>query len=51
MIYTLQIYGTDENGNIIVIFDSRWKYPELLGYKPEDHEYKVLQELWERATG
>jgi len=47
----MQIYGTDEDDNIIVIFDSRWKYPELLGYKPGDPMYKVLQELWERCTG
>jgi len=47
----MQIYGTDENGEITVVFDSRWKYPELLGYKPCDPEYSILQSLWERATG
>ena len=50
MIY-MQIYGADSDGNITVIFDSRWKYPELLGYKPEDPMYKVLQGLWEQTTG
>jgi hypothetical protein len=47
----MQIYSTDENGEITVVFDSRWKFPELLGYKPEDPMYKVLQGLWEQTTG
>jgi hypothetical protein len=45
------IYDTDEDGNIIVIFDSRWKFPETLGYSPKDPQYKALQQLWEKATG
>jgi hypothetical protein len=47
----MQIYGADSDGNIIVIFDSRWRFPELLGYSADDPMYKVLQELWEQATG
>ena len=45
------IYDTDDDGNIIVVFDSRWRYPELLGYSPDDPEYKALQRMWEKATG
>ncbi len=45
------IYDTDEDGNIIVVFDSRWRFPETLGYSPNDPQYKVLQKLWEKATG
>jgi len=44
------IYDTDENGNIIVVFDSRWRFPEILGYSPKDPQYKALQQLWEKAT-
>lgn len=47
----MQIYSTNENGKITVIFDSRWRFPELLGYSPDDPEYSVLQRLWEKATG
>lgn len=47
----MTIYDTDEQGNIIVIYDSRWRYPETLGYKPSDPEYSMLQKLWEKTTG
>ena len=47
----MTIYDEDESGNIIVVYDSRWQYPELLGYKPTDPEYAELQKLWEEATG
>ena len=47
----MTIYSTDKDGNIIVVFDSRWRFPELLGYSPDDPEYKALQRMWERATG
>ena len=47
----MTIYDLDESGNIIVVFDSRWRYPETLGYKPTDPEYAELQRLWEKATG
>jgi hypothetical protein len=47
----MQIYGADSDGNIIVIFDSRWRFPELLGYSPNDPQYSMLQKLWEKATG
>jgi len=46
----MTIYSTDDEGNIIVIFDSRWRFPELLGYSPDDPRYKALQRLWEQAT-
>ena len=42
----MTIYSEDKDGNIIVIFDSRWQFPETLGYKPEDPQYKLLQKLW-----
>ena len=47
----MTIYDTDEAGNIIVVYDSRWRYPETLGYKLTDPEYSKLQELWEKVTG
>ena len=47
----MTIYDLDESGNIIVVFDSRWRHPETLGYKPTDPEYAELQTLWEQATG
>ena len=47
----MTIYDLDESGNIIVVFDSRWRHPETLGYKPTDPEYAELQKLWEEATG
>ena len=47
----MTIYSTTEDGEIIILFDSRWKHPETLGYKPEDPQYKLLRKLWEEATG
>ena len=47
----MTIYDEDREGNTIVVYDSRWKYPETLGYKPNDPEYAELQRLWEKATG
>ncbi len=46
----MTIYKTNEDGEITIIFDSRWQHPETLGYKPEDPEYKMLRKLWEEAT-
>ncbi len=45
------IYDTDDDGNMIVVFDTRWQFPELLGFSPEDPEYKQLQHMWETSTG
>ena len=45
------IYDTDDEGNIIVVFDSRWQFPELLGFSLDDPEYKSLQRMWEERTG
>ncbi len=45
------IYDTDDDGNIIVVFDSRWRFPELLGYSVDDPQYKALQRMWEERTG
>ena len=47
----MTIYDTDEAGNITVLYDSRWRYPETLGYKPGEPEYSMLQRLWEEVTG
>ena len=47
----MTIYDEDQSGNIIVVYDSRWRYPDTLGYKPTDPEYAELQRLWEKATG
>ena len=47
----MTIYSEDKDGNIIISFDSRWQFPEVFGYKPEDPQYKLLRRLWEEATG
>lgn len=47
----MTIYSTTENGEITVLFDSRWQFPETFGYKPEDPQYKLLRKLWEETTG
>ena len=47
----MTIYSEDQSGNIIVTYDSRWRNPETLGYKPTDPEYAELQNLWEEVTG
>ena len=47
----MTIYDTNEKGEIIAVYDSRWRHPETLGYKPTDPEYAELQRLWEKATG
>ena len=39
----MTIYDTDELGNMVVLYDSRWQWPELLGYKPTDPEYEMLR--------
>ncbi len=46
----MTIYSEDISGNIIVLYDSRWRHPETLGYKPEDLQYKLLRKLWEETT-
>ena len=45
------VYDTDEDGNIIVVFDTRWRFPETLGFSPDDPEYRQLQRMWQKATG
>ena len=45
----MQIYGEDENGNMIVLYDSRWQHPELLGYEKGTEEYEGLRNLWEES--
>ena len=47
----MTIYSADGDGNVIVVFDSRWRFPELLGYSPGDPQYAELQKLWEERTG
>ena len=47
----MQITGEEEDGRIIIYYDSRWMYPELLGYAATDIQYRMLQELWEKITG
>ena len=46
----MTIYSKDKDGRIIITFDSRWQYPEVFGYKPEDPQYKLLRRLWKEAT-
>ena len=45
------IYDMDDDGNIIVVFDTRWRFPETLGFSPDDPEYKQLRRMWEKVTG
>ena len=45
------VYDQDKAGNMIVVYDSRWRFPELLGYEKDTKEYRALQERWETATG
>ena len=45
------IYDTDDDGNIIVVFDTRWRFPETLGFSLDDPEYRQLQRMWETSTG
>ena len=30
----------DRDGNRIVVYDSSWRYPELLGYEKDTREYE-----------
>ena len=45
----MTIYSTNKDGEITIVFDSRWQNPETLGYKPADPEYALLRKLWEEA--
>ena len=47
----MTIYGEGPNGERIVEYDSRWRYPHLLGFKPHEPIYADLQAMWEEATG
>ncbi len=49
--HTLIICNTNDDGEITIILDSRWQFPETFGYKPDDPEYAELQKLWGEATG
>ena len=46
----MQIIDTDDDGQIVILYDSRWQYPEVFGYKPTDPQYKCLRECWLKAT-
>ena len=47
----MTIYETTDDGEIRITFDSRWKNPEVFGFKPSDPQYKLLRRLWEEITG
>jgi len=47
----MQLIGSDEDGNPVILYDSRWQYPDLLGYSPSDPMYHALRELHRRITG
>jgi len=47
----MQIISIPEEGDGETIYDSRWQFPELLGYKPEHPQYGFLRKLWEEAVG
>ena len=46
----MQIYDTDKDDNIIIIYDSRWQDPEVLGYEKGTKEYEGLRKLWENLN-
>jgi hypothetical protein len=46
----MQLIGADDRGNILILYDSRWAHPELLGYGPDDPMYRALRELYRRIT-
>ena len=46
----MQIIDTDKDGMIVILYDSRWRDPTLLGYAPSSPQYKCLRELWERIN-
>ena len=46
----MQITTTDDDGMIVIIYDSRWAHPEVLGYRPTDPQYKCLREMWRKVT-
>lgn len=46
----MQLIGSDEDGNILILYDSRWRDPTLLGYSPSDPMYHTLRELYRRIT-
>lgn len=47
----MQLIGADEDGNPVILFDTRWAHPETLGYGPDDPMYHALKELYRRITG
>lgn len=47
----MTIYDYDENGEMFIEYDSRWRFPQLLGFHPEEPIYQELQEMWEEYTG
>ena len=47
----MQLIGADEDGNPVILFDTRWAHPETLGYKPADPQYHALRELHRRIVG
>ena len=46
----MQLMGWDDEDTPIVLFDSRWAYPELLGYEPKDPQYKSLRKLYKKIV-
>ena len=47
----MTLYGRDEEGRTIIIFGSRWRFPELVGFSPGEPIYRELQRMWEEYTG
>ena len=44
---TMTIYDRDDQGNVIVIFDSRWANPQLLGIDPDSNLGRDLQAMYQ----
>lgn len=47
----MQLISSNDDGDPIILYDSRWRDPSVLGYKPDDPQYRMLQELYEAITG
>jgi len=46
----MQILGTD-NGEMVEVFNSKWRYPDTLGYTKDDPQWAKLQRLYMEYTG
>ena len=45
------IVDIPEEGDGETIFQSWWRFPEIMGYEKGTPEYEALQRMWEERTG